>query len=207
MMNEKLTAVEHSHVHPFKRFSWTAVFVGALIGVGLGFLLNLFGMAIGLSAITFDNDGAMMVAIGGLIGMLIGVIVSMMVAGYAAGYLGRLYCPQRNLGMMYGFTTWAVALMLSALATAHITHYVSVYTNNLSPTVTVVPGSQNQVAESVTVDTVTTVPAKANQKSLKVNTSTTHLAWGAIAVFLLFFIGAVASCIGAHFGMRCKRED
>ena len=35
----------------------------------------------------------------------------------------------------------------------------------------------------------------------------TQLAWGGWLVFLLFFVGAISSCIGATCGMRCKRED
>ena len=67
----------------YKRMSWTAIFVGALIGTGLGFLLHLFGIAIGLSAFSLTPDGATAVAIGGIVGMLIGVIASMLAAGYA----------------------------------------------------------------------------------------------------------------------------
>ncbi|CEK12169.1 hypothetical protein [Legionella hackeliae] len=53
-------------------------------------MLNLFGIAIGLSLFTLNQEGATVLAVGGLLGLLIGIIVSMLVAGYAAGYLGRL---------------------------------------------------------------------------------------------------------------------
>src|SRR5436305_611289 len=85
----------------FKSICWTAIFVGALVAVGLGFLLNLFSMAIGLSAVS-NSNGTMAVAIGGFIGLIIGVIVAMVVSGYVAGFLGRLHSQKRNLGILYG---------------------------------------------------------------------------------------------------------
>ena len=121
MMSE--TVVIREPLCSDQRMSWTAIFVGALVGAGLGFLLNLFGIAIGLSILT-QKDGAAALAVGGLLGFLIAVITSMVVAGYTAGYLGRTYCPKRNLGVLYGFTTWGVALILTAAVASHINHYV-----------------------------------------------------------------------------------
>lgn len=192
--------------HLFKRISWTAIFIGAIVGLGLSFLLNLFGIAIGLSAYTLSNDGAIVLAVGGLCGIIIGIIASMLAAGYAAGYLGRYHCPQRNLGIIYGFTTWTVALVLSAMIGTQISGYITSYSNAMSHSVVV--SSQDKAHSSPTV-TVKNTPSADNvdHKTIKVTTSANSLAWGAFSVFVIFFIGAVASCIGACWGMSCKRED
>ena len=113
----------HLHCH-WKRLSWTAVIVGALVGVGLTFLLALFSAAIGLSAFSMDSTGATTLAVGGFIGVVIGILVSMFLAGWVAGYLGRPYAMGRNLGVLYGFTAWCLALLLTASFAGPIGRYV-----------------------------------------------------------------------------------
>ncbi|MDX1836354.1 hypothetical protein DIZ81_02020 [Legionella taurinensis] len=197
------------HHHHFKRISWTAIFVGALIGVGLGFLLTLFSMAIGLSLFTLSSNGAIVLAIGGFLGVVIGLIASMLTAGYAAGYLGRLYCPKRNLGIVYGFTTWTVALLLSAVAIGHISQYVANYP-------TAIPHSVKQMIPVVTANTEAVKPSAsapeaqkqaAADNSMRIDTSPSNLAWNGFVIFVLFFIGALSTCFGACWGMTCKRFD
>jgi len=187
----------------YKRVSWTAIFVGAFIGTGLGFLLHLFGIAIGLSAFSLTPDGATAVAIGGIIGILIGVIVSMLAAGYAAGYLGRLYCPQRNLGILYGFTTWSVALLLSAVLAAHLSQYLMNYTDDLTHSTMVTSDAGDGQSSSVAIN----APVKNDKNMDKVNLSASDMAWSAATVFILFFVGAGSTCVGACWGMTCRRED
>ncbi|KTC65073.1 Uncharacterised protein (plasmid) [Legionella adelaidensis] len=205
MIKEAVVTTHAHHDHAacfhFKRISWSAIFVGALIAIGLGFLLNLFGMAIGITALNMDDNGAFMVSVGGLIAILIGVIVSMLVAGYAAGYLGRLYCPQRNLGILYGFATWSLALLLSAILAAYAADYVANYTSNLTNTSVVGSNSDNTAS-------LQTTNTDQNQKpAANVKASPGTLAWGAFIVFALFFIGAFSCCVGALWGMSCRRDD
>lgn len=198
------------HHHHFKRMSWTAIFVGALVGVGLGFLLTLFSMAIGLSLFTLSSNGAIVLAIGGFLGVLIGLIVSMLAAGYAAGYLGRLYCPERNLGILYGFTTWTVALLLSAVAIGHISQYVANYP-------TAIPHSVKQMIPVVTANTEAITPTASGPQTrkqttaanttIRIDTTPSTLAWNGFVIFVLFFIGALSTCFGACWGMTCKRMD
>jgi len=202
--NEALPSQEaHYALRPFQLISWTAIFIGALVGVGLGFLLNLFGIAIGLSAFTVNSaDGAMALAIGGLMGLLIGVIAAMGVAGFTAGYLGCRCCLKHNLGIIYGFTTWSVALLLSALLAGPVSHYASSYLGGITHSAVVL---SNSATDSAVIETQSN--ADKNQTVTKVTTSPSNLAWGAFTLFVLFFIGAVSSCFGAYWGMSCRRED
>ncbi|KTD22872.1 Uncharacterised protein [Legionella lansingensis] len=203
MTREKELIVESTTLTPpLKRISWSAIFIGALVGVGLSFLLNLFGVAIGLSAYSVNN-GSTTLAVGGLIGIIIGIIAAMLVAGYAAGYLGRGYCPQRNLGILYGFATWTVALLLSAVVTAHFSQYVQGYTRAVTNTV-VVPDN------SVSTPSVTVEPKsedETTQSQVNVKVTPEQLTWASFIIFVLFFIGAFATCVGACWGMSCKRID
>lgn len=208
MITENTTNIHndphHYHMHAFKRISWSAIFVGAFIAVGLSFLLNLFGIALGLSAFAVGKDGSIVLAVGGLLGIIIGVIASMITAGYAAGYLGRLYCPQRNLGIIYGFTTWTVALLLSAVVAAHVGAYISSYSKTISNSVFVVHENKTNATQRVAEETAA---ARTNEPKNQVTTYAKSASCLAFSVFVLFFIGAFASCLGSCWGMSCKRED
>ena len=61
---------EPIHCH-WKRFSWTAVIVGGLVGLGLIFLLCLFSTVIGLSAFSMNAEGMVTIAVAVLLGSLL----------------------------------------------------------------------------------------------------------------------------------------
>jgi uncharacterized membrane-anchored protein YitT (DUF2179 family) len=182
--------------------NWSAVFAGGLVGVGLGFLLHLFGIAIGLSAYSLNPNGAYIVTIGGLIGLIIGAIASMGAAGYVAGHLGTYHHCQCHGGIIYGFLAWSMVLVLSALLVMPMTRYVSYYKANLIPNH--IASVQAGIYSSHAVATQNPVKSVANKVLGPV--TPTDLAWGGWLLFSLFFIGALASCIGAYCGMCCKKE-
>ncbi|PJD91480.1 MAG: hypothetical protein CK424_06620 [Legionella sp.] len=196
----------HPHTaYPFKRICWSAIFVGALVAVGLSFLFNLFGIAIGLTAFTMDKNGALGFAIGGAISIFIVVIISMLVAGYAAGYLGRHFAPRKNLGILYGFATWTVAILMSAAVIGHISNYTAVYSHDIGNTsYKMYHDSHYPGSETVTVKE--SEPHQSNTAK-QITLSKDSLATGAFLIFGLFFIGALATCVGATCGMSCRRED
>lgn len=200
VIKKTIAQEEHCSVFPFKRISWSAIFVGALVGLGLTFLLTLFGVAIGLSATTVNQSGASVIAIGGLIGIAIAIIASMIAAGYAAGYLGRIYSPQRNLGILYGFTTWSVSLLLCAAVWGHVGQYAASFSQS-------VIGSTIVIENISTNGAATTITTGHERKSVKAEVSPTHIAYGTFIIFGLFFVGAFSTCLGACCGMKCDRDD
>ena len=129
-------------------FSWKAVFAGAFVGIGLAFLFNLFGVAVGLSAFTATSvAGLESLAMGGFLGIVIGIVVSMYIAGWVAGFLGRPYCARRNAGAIYGFVTWTLVLMIGTwFASQSAGRYVTVYTDFASRPATM--GAEPQAAAS-----------------------------------------------------------
>lgn len=181
------------------RINWAAIFAGALVGVGLGFLLNIFSMAIGLSAYTSGPDGANVIAIGGVLGLLIGVIASMGTAGFVAGYLGRFYHCYCHAGVIYGFVTWSLALLLSALLVIPMSHYATFYEKNLNPHLT-----PTQISATETSDKLTHQENVPPKKAM--NITPEHLAWSGWILFIIFFLGAFSSSLGACYGMCCKCE-
>lgn len=200
-MNEKITTNEsHYCRHFYKRISWSAILIGALVALGLGFLLNLFGVAIGLSALSTDA-GQTSIAIGGFLGLLIGTIATMFVAGYTAGYLGRLYSPRQNIGVVYGFGTWTLALVLAALVSTPFANYLASYSNL---TAVVAAEGQQVIGGETTGETAQTTPQNQFQN---MNISPSMVTWISFMAFLLFFIGALSCCFGAYWGMSREIGD
>jgi hypothetical protein len=198
---------------------WTAVIAGALVGLGIAFLLNLFGAAIGLSAYKMNQSEAVL-AIGGVIGLLIGVIVAMGTSGFVAGYLGRFHHCYCHGGVIYGFITWSLALILSALFVIPTMRYVGFYADNINSALIASEISNAIAAENPTAGTNANpasntatkgnvAPTPANPTGTKEQASAPtqpikYPAWTSWILFILFFVGALSSCIGACYGMRCK---
>jgi len=190
-----------------KHLSWTAVFVGALVGVGLAFLLNLFSVAIGLSLVA-SKAGTTTFAVGGFIALLICAIVSMFVGGWTAGYLGRPFCTRRNLGVAHGFTAWVLALLITVLSIGPMSHYVMAYSSfitNPSATAMPIPARDMSNMPRASSDNAqgrdTTADNTPSDKTMK------GLTAGMFIVFILFFVGALAACFGGHCGMSYRRDE
>lgn len=203
MTNEQpVIQTTHTHMCHVRRLSWTAVIAGALIGLGLSFLLNLFSVAIGLSVVTKTHEGVVTLAVGGFIGLIIGAVVSMFVAGFAAGFLGRPYCIKRNLGVLYGFTTWCFSLILMVLLSSSMGRYIHSYSDFIS-------NPKTTIFTTHKVESVATVPSTTSNITTTIDEKKTakSLEYSALLIFVLFFISGLASCFGGHYGMSCGEDD
>lgn len=189
-----ITETKLIHATDCKCFFWKPIFAGALMAIGLTFILNLFMVAIGVTAFTTNSDGIEKLAFSGLIATGFGVVVCMFASGWVAGYLGKSYCVKRHLGALYGFLTWCVALIVTIFLMERAQEYVSFYGHFLSGTTSTMKAtaSNGAIAAAVT----TNLPPKT-------------LVISAYIVFVLFFLSAFASGLGGHCGMRhrCKYEN
>lgn len=197
-----------------KRMSWSAVFAGALVGIGLSFLLNLLSVAIGLSIVSTTNEGAATIATGGLIGILIGTVIAGYFGGYAAGYLGRPFCQHRNIGILYGFVAWCLALILTAILATNIGRYVASYSNFVAgPAIVVVENTAPAGKKEMSAPKATAAETKgkkeakvmqaAEMNQAKENKAVVHgLASASMLIFILFLVGAISSALGGHCGVR-----
>lgn len=203
-MNNQSHLSSAESLNSMPRLSWSAIFAGAFTGVGLNFLLQLYGIAIGLSAYSSSSFGATKIAIGGLLGLLVGVIAAMVAAGFVAGYLGKFYHCYCHGGIIYGFLTWSMGLVLSAVLIFPFTHYASAYTRALSPSVEITNALPHPIEIKPDTSTPSMKETGGTKPSIKVTPSAlTGSSW---VIFLLFFIGALSSCAGACWGMSCKKS-
>jgi hypothetical protein len=190
-----------------KGYSWFPILVGGLVGVGLAFLLNLFSIAIGLSLFTTSTEGAKMLATGGIIGMLIGVIATMYTSGFVAGYLSGQSCCPKNLGVIYGFASWCVSLILMVLLASAIGTYVAAYSEFVEHPRVVSTGAQvsataQQAAKSTSnkVNPTVTASSTAQEKEVKA------VGMQSLIIFILFFVGAFSSSLGGYIGYECWKK-
>lgn len=183
----------------YRCISWSSVIAGGLVGLGLSFLLNLFGLAIGLTAFSSTPDGITALAIGGFLGLAIGSFAVMFVAGWTAGYLGRPYTFNPDNGFVYGFLAWCLSLLLLVSFANPLANFVAsfpgspYYDHNRDRAVVTRNYDQTPLA---TTDARNVTEKKANETGK-----------AGLALFALFAIGALGSCFGGHFGMNYRKDD
>lgn len=192
MISARPVVRSSSLCHP--RISWTAIIVGTIVTFGLCFLLSLLNVGMGLSAFTLDTQTMTNLAIVGYIWLLISSVIILFIGGWVAGRLGAFSGLPRRFGVLYGFTTWSLALIL----TLAITPYINTY---LPSNMHVVSNSSGEIAH--------TVPSSAGNTKVIVNTekATNTIGKITLATFIIFLLSALASGLGGYVGMRLLPEE
>ncbi len=208
--------------HHRRSVSWSAIFIGALYGIGISFLFNLFAVGIGLSAFTTTTPQTL--AVGGIIGLIIISIVSMGTLGWIAGFIGatRSLCfhdkMQCNYGCIYGFTAWCLALVLGMLLAMPASQFVKQSVHALNPTIQVhrmYTQSKDYPEKNDVNQTSQATSLTANANGAIATNATTDadarkiLITTTFITFVMFFIGAISASIGGHMGYAfySNKED
>ena len=215
--NTRDEIVEVNRYNSFSKYrhkclSWSAIIAGAIVAFVIGFLLNLFGAAIGLAAFTNTQAGVSVFAIGGFIALCIVAVASMFVGGMVAGYLGRSYCTKRNLGILYGFLAFGLSLFITALLATPMANFLAHYNQGLYGSSKSIAVIANPARASSAVISRNETVTNVNQNTDSVTAATTEkdvndLGKAVLLTFILFAIGAFSACIGGHCGMKCKCDD
>ena len=182
-----------TNVHTEKCIGWGAILAGALVAVGLTFLLNLFSVAIGLKAFSADTNGEQILVFGGLLGTSIGMVAAMFASGWLTGYLSRPHCEKRHIGALYGFLAWCVALIIGILLTGYVQQYLSFYGQFLSGNAGVI-----QISNTASGNSASVAVSNVSDNALVIST---------YIIFSLFFLSAFASSLGGHLGMRHRCNE
>ncbi len=100
----------------FPRASWSAIFVGAIIAVGLMIFFTTLGVAIGAASINPDSESNPLGGLGSgsAIYLIVTQLVSLAAGGYAAGKLSGV--PRSMAAILHGAAIWAAATILMAWA-------------------------------------------------------------------------------------------
>lgn len=172
-------------------YTWFPIVIGGLVGLGLGFLLELLSVSMGLSLFTTDPSGARTLAIGGAIGMLVGTIAAMYATGFTAGYLAADSSGRKNLGILYGFAAWCLSLILMVMLATAIANHMAYYQVQFTAGNTVMPMSH-------TTSSAVAMQSTSEERNIKAAGA------GSFVVFVLFFAGALSAAYGGHCGYKCR---
>jgi hypothetical protein len=191
--------------------SWSAIIFGAFVAIGLSFLLNAFGTAIGLTTFNISADNITTVAIGGYVAMLVGGIIAMFFAGWVTGYLNRRHCADNRIGSLAGFIAWCLALIIAAMLAGHIGQLFNLnFTTPANVRMSSVSNSPASVVATTTDNRTVDHNTKAadNRTVVSEEKAIRDIGKALFLTFLLFFAGAVASAIGGYYGMTtCCRDE
>lgn len=88
------------------RISWSAIFGGVIIGLGISVLLNILGLALGFNMFKVDSDLLANLGTGSIIWLITSTIIATFAGGWIAGRLADIRLTIE--GMLHGLATWAL---------------------------------------------------------------------------------------------------
>lgn len=174
---------------------WSAIFSGAVIGVGLNFLCNLLALGISLSSFSMDSSGNLSFSVFGFLGFCISAVLAMFVTGWVAGRAS----PPQNLsiywGVMYGFLAWSLLLIITIILITNMIQYTSFHANFTASLVAIKISNNGPMFTETFADL--THGLETSKKILTLN---------AFLTFILFSIGGCSSCIGGYLGFSRSKK-
>jgi hypothetical protein len=172
-----------------KYLSYKAVIAGTIVALGLSFLFNLLTIGLGLSLFTPSKEGLVTLTFAAVAWMIIGSYMTLFVAGWVTGRLvHHEYSFHLANGMLHGFVTWTLYLIVSILLLAVVSDSASLavlksYFVNFPAMPSTGGNSSHMLA-----------PASAS--------AINKTGYTALATFFVFLIGAIGCGIGASCGIK-----
>lgn len=100
-----------------QRLSWAAIIAGSLMTLILMFILNLLGIAVGLTQVNpeygQDSADASGLAIGGLIWVAVSNLIALFIGGWLAAYFAGI--PEGMDGFLHGLMVWAISGLVTVM--------------------------------------------------------------------------------------------
>jgi hypothetical protein len=169
---------------------WSAIFSGALVGVGLNFLLNLLALSLNLASFTLNAAGNLSFSLGGFLCFCIFAVIAMFTTGWIAGRLSPpLYSPR--WGVFFGFLAWSILLIITIIIITNMIQYAAFHANFTANLVAIRISNNTPMMTETFADL--THGLEYGKKILTLN---------ALLTFILFFVGSAASCWGGYLGLK-----
>lgn len=111
---EKITKLNSYRAVPRKGVSWRAIFAGTVTVLSVLLILNLIGLAIGLSSIepTEESNPLSGLGTGTIIWWILSNLIALFLGGYVAARVGVSFTTKS--GIIQGIMTWALHTLISA---------------------------------------------------------------------------------------------
>lgn len=185
MMNKK--------TNPY--ISWTALYAGAIAGVGLNFLMNLLALGLGLASFSVSANGETLFSGWGFGSFIIAALCAMFTTGWIAGKFTPRILEKRAWGFLYGFLSWSLLLIFTIILITNFIQYTAFHSNFTSNLIEIKLRNSSPMLTTTTAHAVPNSPL-----SFNIETHKKVITLNALLTFLLFFIGATASALGGFFG-------
>lgn len=178
------------------RLLWTAIISGALAGVGLNFLLNLFSLAFALASFSVHSDGNTIFMFWGFLWFIFSAILAMFTTGWIAGKLAPKIFPDAY-GFLIGFLSWSLLLIMTIVLITNMIQYTVFHSNFTSSLLAIkIVGKMPMLTENV-ADLQGNSPL-----SINIEMKNKVIILNAFLTLILFFSGALFAAIGGFLGYR-----
>ena len=179
--------------------SWSALFAGAMTGIGLNFLLNLLALGVSLASFSVSTSGETLFSGWGFASFIIMTLCAMFTTGWVAGKLTPRLLEKRAWGILYGFLSWSILLIFTIILITNFIQYAAFHSNFTANLIEI------KLKNSAPMLTTTTAHGILNSPlSFNIETHKKVITLNALLTFLLFFIGATASSLGGLLGYGNK---
>lgn len=177
-----------------KVFSWTAVFVGALVGLGLNFLLNLISLAVGISIFSQQTLDTVSFSLWGIVGFILVAVFSMFFTGWIAGRLTILPSIRKYWGCLYGFSAWCLSFIMTVILLMNTLQFTQFHSNFTSKNIHAIKISNQQ-------------PMLTESQGSNSETDKKTIGLNAYVTFIFFLLGACSSTLGGYVGFRSEKKE
>lgn len=175
--------------------SWSALYGGAVAGVGLNFLMNLLALGLGVTSFSVSENGDTLFSGWGFSFFIISALCAMFITGWIAGTFTPRVLEKRTWGLLYGFLSWSLLLIFTIILITNFIQYTAFHSNFTSSLVEI------KLKHSLPMLTETAAHKIPNSPlSFNIETHKKVITLNALLTFLLFFVGATASALGGFIG-------
>lgn len=175
--------------------SWSALYAGAITGVGLNFLMNLLVLGLGIATFSVHTSGQTNFSGLGFSCFIISALIAMFCTGWVAGKLTPPLLECRRWGLLYGFLSWSLLLIFTIILITNFIQYAAFHSNFTANLIEIRLKSNSPMLTSTTAHSLRSSPL-----SFNIETNSKIITLNALLTFFLFFIGALASSIGGFIG-------
>lgn len=188
-MNEKKCMHNYTHI------CWSSVISGSLVAIGLVFLFCLLTEGLGLTSATRTEGSTEILVFAVLAWLFVGSYVVFFMSGYVTGKIARTHCERSCHGLLYGFMSWALAIIVCIMLVTPMTQSKNILMIKTTTQSEVIATPNEQQSNNNEIMT----PATQHEVH-KVGLAT-------LAAFLIFFAGALGSSLGGYYAIQYHRKE
>ncbi|MCC2624145.1 MAG: hypothetical protein K0R14_18 [Burkholderiales bacterium] len=186
----------------YKSISWGAIFFGTIVSLGLETLLNFLGIGLGLASLNQQNPHIFNFESGVIIWLAVSGMFSMGIGGWLAGKFSNIRCAFSR--GCHGLAVWSLAIFITVMVAASTSGIL------MSGTISIIVSPQ-QIQNLSQNDAKFANPSVNNGivpiPDEQIKSYADNMGRASIALFIAFFVSALASIMGAVWANFYKKDE